>query len=115
MPSTYKTPGVYVEEVSVFPPSVVQVETAIPAFIGFTEKATNVKTDDLILVPKRITSLKEFESYFGMPNKESVAVLITETLSATKAVLSRDISITSNFSVKFFMYYQKNFANVKKT
>lgn len=106
MPSTYKTPGVYVEEVSVFPPSVAQVETAIPAFIGFTEKATNVKTDDLILVPKRITSLKEFESYFGMPNKESVAVLITETLSATDAVLSRDISITSNFSVKFFMYYQ---------
>jgi phage tail sheath protein FI len=33
----YKTPGVYVEEISKLPPSVAQVETAIPAFIGYTE------------------------------------------------------------------------------
>ncbi|OUL35151.1 phage tail sheath C-terminal domain-containing protein [Nostoc sp. 106C] len=39
MPSTYKTPGVYIEEISKFPPSVAQVETAIPAFVGYTEKA----------------------------------------------------------------------------
>jgi len=32
----YKTPGVYVEEIAKFPPSVAQVETAIPAFIGYT-------------------------------------------------------------------------------
>ena len=36
----YKTPGVYVEEISLFPPSVAEVATAIPAFIGYTEKAT---------------------------------------------------------------------------
>jgi phage tail sheath protein FI len=36
---TYKTPGVYIEEISIFPPSVAAVETAIPAFIGFTEQA----------------------------------------------------------------------------
>ncbi|OUL37356.1 phage tail protein [Nostoc sp. T09] len=39
MPSTYKTPGVYIEEISKFPPSVAEVATAIPAFIGYTEKA----------------------------------------------------------------------------
>ena len=38
MATTYKTPGVYVEEIVKFPPSVAQVETAIPAFIGYTEK-----------------------------------------------------------------------------
>jgi len=38
MANNYKTPGVYVEEISKLPPSVAQVETAIPAFIGFTEK-----------------------------------------------------------------------------
>jgi phage tail sheath protein FI len=106
MPSTYKTPGVYVEEVSVFPPSVAQVETAIPAFIGFTEKATNVKTDDLNLIPKRITSLKEYEKYFGFAKNEAVTIEIAETLSATDAVLTRDVSITSNFEIKFFMHYQ---------
>ena len=37
--STYKTPDVYVKEISTFPPSVAEVETAVPAFIGYTEKA----------------------------------------------------------------------------
>ncbi len=36
---TYKTPGVYIEEISVLPPSIEQVATAIPVFIGYTEKA----------------------------------------------------------------------------
>ena len=36
----YKTPGVYVEEISTLPPSVAAVATAIPAFIGYTEKAS---------------------------------------------------------------------------
>ena len=40
MAATYKTPGVYVEEIPKFPPSVAPVATAIPAFIGYTEKAT---------------------------------------------------------------------------
>jgi uncharacterized protein len=36
----YKTPGVYIEEIPHLPPSIASVETAIPAFIGYTEKAT---------------------------------------------------------------------------
>ena len=39
---TYRTPDVYIEEISVFPPSVAEVETAIPAFIGYTERATKI-------------------------------------------------------------------------
>lgn len=38
MATTYKTPGVYIEEISKFPPSIAQVETAIPAFVGYTER-----------------------------------------------------------------------------
>jgi uncharacterized protein len=41
-----KTPGVYIEEKSIFPPSVAQVETAIPAFIGYTETAKDKKKGD---------------------------------------------------------------------
>ena len=40
--ATYKqrtTPGVYVTELDAFPNSVVGVQTAIPIFIGYTEKA----------------------------------------------------------------------------
>lgn len=62
---TYKTPDVYIEEISVFPPSVAEVETAIPAFIGYTAKAMKISTDDLRNVPTRVKSLLEFETYFG--------------------------------------------------
>ncbi len=65
MPTMYKTPGVYVEEIPKFPPSIAGVETAIPAFIGYTQKADSVKPGDLLNVPTRIGSLTEYEQYFG--------------------------------------------------
>jgi phage tail sheath protein FI len=61
----YKTPGVYVEEIATLAPSVVAVETAIPAFIGYTEKATDAAGNNLRLVPTRIKSLLEFQASFG--------------------------------------------------
>lgn len=61
---SYKTPGVYVKEISIFPPSVAEVETAIPAFIGYTEKAEK-KGAQLINVPTKISSLLEYTNYFG--------------------------------------------------
>ena len=62
---TYRTPDVYVEEISVFPPSVAEVETAVPAFVGYTARATRIVDGDLKNVPTRITSLLEFETLFG--------------------------------------------------
>jgi len=62
---TYKTPDVYVEELSVFPPSVAEVETAIPAFIGYTARATKLVASDLRNTPTRVKSLLEYETYFG--------------------------------------------------
>lgn len=59
----YKTPGVYVEEISTLPASVAEVETAVPAFIGYTEKA--VDNGVPITEPRRIKSLVEFRKYFG--------------------------------------------------
>ncbi|WP_291896040.1 phage tail sheath C-terminal domain-containing protein [Chryseobacterium sp.] len=63
----YKTPGVYVEELEKFPPSVAQVETAIPAFIGYTEVGEQHK-------PTRISSMMEYEALFGKANPETFAV-----------------------------------------
>jgi Bacteriophage tail sheath protein len=83
MATTYKTPGVYIEEIPKFPPSVAPVATAVPAFIGYTEKAFDEVADDLILKPKRIESLVEFEQYFGGPQLETkIAVTIEETTVA---------------------------------
>ena len=65
MATTYKTPGVYVEEISIFPPSVAQVETAIPAFIGYTKKVQDSAGNDLLNVPTKISSVLDFVTLFG--------------------------------------------------
>lgn len=53
-----KSPGVYVEEVSNLAPSVASVATAIPAFVGYTEKGP-------ANVPVAITSYLEYKAAFG--------------------------------------------------
>lgn len=74
MASTYKTPGVYVEEISTLPASIAAVDTAIPAFVGFTSKGLKngkdliYDADDPTKLnpdPTKIDSLLEFEEYFG--------------------------------------------------
>lgn len=110
MPSTLKTPGVYIEEIVKFPPSVAQVETAIPAFIGYTEKATNKISGDLNMLPTRITSLLEYERFFGTSKAEtSIDVTIDDDVAG-----NRSIVVTQPASKQpFLMYYslQLYFAN----
>ncbi len=79
----YKTPDVYVEEISLFPPSVAEVETAIPAFLGYTEKA-EFKGKSLAKKPTEVTSLLEFEERFGgAPPLKVTDVLLNETNAVT--------------------------------
>ena len=59
-----KTPGVYIVEKSAFPNSVVQVATAVPAFIGYTEKAMNGNVP-LWNTPHRITTFSDYAAKFG--------------------------------------------------
>lgn len=60
----YKTPGVYIEEISKFPPSIAAPETALPVFIGHTEKAER-EGHALTHTPTRISSQTEYELFFG--------------------------------------------------
>ena len=59
-----KTPGVYVTELDAFSPSIVGIETAVPAFIGYTEKAT-LGGKSVLLQPVLIGSMADFEEVFG--------------------------------------------------
>lgn len=68
MAAQIKTPGVYIQELNAFPNSVVEVATAVPAFIGYTEKAIR-GNNNLTNIPTRISSLKEYLDYFGGPPK----------------------------------------------
>ena len=64
MAKLYSTPGVYIEEKSAFTNSVVPVATAIPCFIGFTEKATR-DHQSLTKQLVKIASFDEYIKYFG--------------------------------------------------
>jgi uncharacterized protein len=89
---TYRTPGVYVEEISVFPPSVAEVETAIPAFIGYTDKAE--KNGEAIAAPTRISSLKEFEDYFGkgpVQKEDAFTINLEQWQDATTKQITKSV------------------------
>lgn len=86
--ATYRTPDVYIEEISVFPPSVAEVETAVPAFIGYTHSARKTTANDLILKPTKIRSLKEYEQYYGGANVEDIAISVTSNSDGSFSVAS---------------------------
>lgn len=91
------TPGVSVQENTRLPYSVSLAESAVPAFIGYTELQPANYTK-----PLKISSLLEYEQYFGKAKKESIRLKDNEqgvTIIAPQA--------------KFLMYYslQMYFAN----
>jgi hypothetical protein len=114
MAANYRTPGVYIEEISKFPPSVAQVETAIPAFIGYTEKAREKEADTsetLLLTPKRIVSLLEYETFFGGPDPETgLKVQVTEE-AGEKTVLVEAPDPEDKSPFLMFYSMQAYFAN----
>ncbi|MGD1951220.1 MAG: phage tail sheath family protein [Leptolyngbyaceae cyanobacterium] len=101
---TYKTPNVYVEEVPTLPPSVVPVATAVPAFIGCTEKAGN--NNEYRHQPIRISSLLDYTSYFGGAYATSFKVDVAED-AQTKTTSITDISFADGATATptFLMYY----------
>ena len=86
--ATYRTPDVYIEEISVFPPSVAEVETAIPAFIGYTERAVDEAGRSLANQPTLIFSFAEYEQYFGGPATPAIAVALTADGAGDRAAVT---------------------------
>lgn len=128
-----KTPGVYVREIPSLPSSIVGVNTAIPAFIGYTEKFIlsgknqfdGLAADAYIPIEGlRINSMRDYLDNFGGPKADEVTVeiLVTDTgrkyrktpASAPSWILdSREVKVGTIGRPKFLMYYQMQmyFAN----
>lgn len=106
MARDYKTPGVYVEEITKFPPSVAQVETAIPAFIGYTELVEHPTAGDLKNKPRRITSMLEYERFFGSAKHEEGIKVEVKPNASTGA---SDIVVSVATPSKYKMYYSLQF------
>jgi phage tail sheath protein FI len=95
--ANYKTPGVYVEEISKLPASVAPVATAIPAFIGYTEKRVRNGKTLAANTPVRITSLLEYEEIFGGAFDERLTVTLTGA-SVAEADTNIAVAATSQLS-----------------
>lgn len=107
----YTTPGVFIEEIPRLPPSIVSVATAVPAFIGFTEKAMMKEPGDLLLKPHRIASLLQYEQYFGAALPEvSIEVSFDHSNPSKTNVQAK---VNPAVASKWMMYYslQLFFAN----
>jgi hypothetical protein len=112
----YKRPGIFVEELSLLPPSIFTVETALPAFIGYTQKADNELEGDLHLKPFRIASMADYNRYFGAAQPETgIKVHVTETRGSDEKTLtiSAEASMAKADRSRHIMYYalQMFFAN----
>ena len=108
MATNYQTPGVYIEEIPALPQSVAEVQTAIPAFIGYTQKALDSNNQSLTLKPTRITSVLEFVTYFGGAQPEqTLAVNYVEYRDTlTGPTTSETINVAfSGASSKYNLYY----------
>ncbi len=103
MPNNYAIPGVYVEEIPKFPPSVAQVETAIPAFMGYTQKALDTSGNPMAVnTPVRITSFTEFETRFGVAPPLGVSQI---RLDAADNFTGADITTTYYMHHAVQMFY----------
>lgn len=105
---SYKTPGVYVQEVSKIPPSISSVETNIPVFIGYTDTHTDLRGEDLKQVAHKISSITDFEDCYGKGIPESLEVTLSQVISAISGHLTTNsISIGGNMTgiPTAFLYY----------
>lgn len=96
----YTTPRVYIEEIPKLPPAIVSVETAIPAFIGYTEKAQQKLPKDLLFKPVKISSMLEYEQFFGLPAPEQSIQLTLDTKGGNTKVEGKALKPS-----KYLMYY----------
>ena len=129
MATSFKTPGVYVEEISTFPPSVAQVETAIPAFIGYTKKAFIDGKDyhaDGIIKPIKISSLPDYEFLFGGAPSPTTIAIDLKSDNTVQSVTVNSINLLYDSIRMFYINgggdcyvvsvgaYNKNITNIDK-
>ncbi|HLF64388.1 MAG TPA: phage tail sheath C-terminal domain-containing protein [Saprospiraceae bacterium] len=95
----YKTPGVFIEEVALFPPSVAAVATAIPAFIGHTAITQDAGQVTLINRPIRITSLLDFTQLYGGPYNP-----VTYTVQVNPAAAFTILEVTPVNGRRYYLF-----------
>ena len=109
-----RTPGVYTTEIPTLPPSVAQVSTAVPAFIGYTQKREDEDGNVIpagTIKPIKIYSLAEYVQFFGLAENEAT---ITVTVLRSANVAAGPFNITGATAAiaapsPYNMYYSVRF------
>lgn len=94
--ANYRTPGVYVEEIATLPPSVAEVATAVPAFIGYTATGPAETAEPEVV---RVASMLEFITAFGGAPPSTFTVTVSDKPEVMPSVQG------PNNTAKFCLYY----------
>jgi phage tail sheath protein FI len=99
-----RTPGVYIDEIPLLPASVTGIDTAVPAFIGYVQKAESNGAGIQYNTPVRITSIFEYETIFGKADPQQFSTVeINDSNSVTPP--SRTVTVVKAPDSIFRMYY----------
>lgn len=106
MPEILKTPGVYISEKDSGSNNVVQVPTAVPVFIGYSEKA-EINGKSFSGKPVHITCFSDYENFFGIAPKPVFSI---KEFSGKESLYSLKINnksyiLEQNDNTNFMMYY----------
>lgn len=104
-----RTPGVYVQEIPSSPPSVAEVSTAIPAFLGYTEKQPSTTAEKIAV--RRIESMLHYEKLFGGPKITEASIevkweneAVESTGKASSSPSMKDLVVTQTKN-RYHLYY----------
>lgn len=100
---SYKTPGVYVEEIPTLPPSVVSVSTAVPAFIGYTEMGYPAAGEHPTAV--KISSMLEYRALFGGPKAVKFKAEVTNPADGGQEVTIQGPNSGGPDKLQYIMYH----------
>jgi phage tail sheath protein FI len=104
MPENLKTPGVYIVEKDSGANAVVQVATAVPVFIGYTEKAS-VNGKSFHMKPIMISSLSEYEIFFGGPPKPVFTITNVEDKKDSDVEINgKNYKLVQSEKTQFYLY-----------
>lgn len=105
MAQSLATPGVYIEERNAFPNSIASIPTAVPAFVGYTQKTTQ-DGKSLINKPVRITSLGDFHKVFGAGSKTAfqMAEVADPSAGFDVSVGSKYYALSQKKKARFLLY-----------
>jgi hypothetical protein len=102
----YLAPGVYVEEVPSGARPIEGVATALPVFIGYTEKARGPQGEDLTGSAVEITSMLDYQARFGKAPIHPVTLTVEKRIDARGRLLGVEVDWPRRRSVpRHFMNY----------